>query len=175
MTVGECFLCVTDTELATDLTLQYVDMYWHKHMRIIADWHWTWEKICPSLRICCSPHLRSFSSSSLPLKQSGLWSHNLMRNLYLNQCSLMTEREKETRQVAQPRKPEDLQKLLRLVQLAGEVTLQKRKGFFNIQSLTWQTIDQKYQGMKSPIFLTLSESFRVIWAWVKSLYVEPST
>ena len=87
----------------------------------------------------------------------------------------MTEREKETRQVAQPREPEDLQKLLRLVQLAGEVTLQKRKGFFNIQSLTWQTIDQKYQGMKSPIFLTLSESFRVIWAWVKSLYVEPST
>ena len=96
-------------------------------------------EIWPSLWISCSPHLRSFSSSSLPLKQSGLWSHNLVRNLYLNQCFLMTERAKETRQVAQPRKPEDLQKLLRLVQLAGEVTLQKRKGFFNIQSLTWQT------------------------------------
>ena len=38
--------------------------------------------------------------------------------------------------VAQPRKPEDLQELLRLVQLAGEVTLQKRKGSFNIQLVT---------------------------------------
>ena len=65
---------------------------------------------------------------------------------FFNQCFLMTERAKETREVRplvaqprekkvankygkkQPREPEDLQKLLRLVQLAGEVTLQKKKG-----------------------------------------------
>ena len=38
--------------------------------------------------------------------------------------------------VAQPRKPEDLQKLLRLVQLAGKVTLQKHSNHNNIHSVT---------------------------------------
>ena len=33
------------------------------------------------------PHLRSSSSSSLPLKQSGLWSHNLESRKIFRNCS----------------------------------------------------------------------------------------